>query len=294
MNVLEYYSTPGVMSSPGEHTALFDGLPRDIGALCRVLHGLMIHVHWLKRYGVELPAARRDELQMRQVATKLARITELDPRPLAEARPMERRLLSNCRDFSLMLTAILQHQGVPARARCGFGRYFTPGNYEDHWVCEYWNAAQQRWVFVDPQLDELQREVLAVEFDHVDVPRDQFLTGGEAWTQCRSGQADPERFGIFDMYGLWFVRGNLLRDVASLNKTELLPWDCWALVDKEEATLTESDFSLLDHVADLTRGDVPQPERVRELYETDDRLRVPPTIRSYVEGRVELVQVPVA
>jgi hypothetical protein len=32
---------------------------------------------------------------------------------------------------------------------------------------------------------------------------------------CRSGQPDPDTFGIFDMHGLWFVRGNFVRDVAS-------------------------------------------------------------------------------
>lgn len=294
MNALEYYSTPGVMSSPGGRGALFDDLPRDIASLCRILHGVMIHVHWLKRYGVEMPAVRREELQLRQVTAKLARIMELDPRPLAEARPKEQRLVSNCRDFSLMLAAILHHQGIPARARCGFGRYFKPGYFEDHWICEYWNAAESRWVFIDPQLDELQREVLSIQFDPVDVPRDQFLPGGEAWRLCRSGQADPDRCGIFDMYGLWFVRGNLLRDIASLNKIELLPWDCWALVDKEEATLTASDLALLDQAAELTRGDVPEPELVRELYETDDRLRVPAVIRAYVNDRIDLVEVPVA
>ncbi len=293
MNALEYFSAPGVMTSPGDRAALFDGLPRDIDALCRTLHGLMVHVHWLERYGVELPDERRGELQLRPVAAKLARIMELDPRPLAEARPMHARLASNCRDFSVMLASILQHQGVPARARCGFGRYFTPGHYEDHWVCEYWNADARRWVLVDAQLDELQRDVLAMEFDPADVPRDEFLPGGEAWRLCRAGQADPDKFGIFDMHGLWFVRGNLVRDVASLNKTELLPWDCWGLADTAEASLLASDFALLDDVAELTRGDVPEWERVRELYEGDDGLRVPRVIQSYVDGRIEQVRLPV-
>jgi hypothetical protein len=74
----------------------------------------------------------------------------------------------------------------PARPRCGFGAYFLPNHYEDHWVCEYWNEAGGRWVLVDAQLDELQRNVLETSFDTLDVPRDQFIVGGAAWKMCRS------------------------------------------------------------------------------------------------------------
>src|SRR5690606_37876997 len=102
-----------------------------------------------------------------------------------------RRLIGNCRDFTVMLCAMLQHQGVPARARCGFGAYFLPNHYEDHWVCEYWNADQGRWILVDAQLDTLQQEALKIGFDTLDVPHDQFITGGKAWQMTRSGEADP-------------------------------------------------------------------------------------------------------
>jgi hypothetical protein len=280
------------MTSPGRYAALFEGLPTEIGLLCQVIQGLMIHVHWLERYGVQLPRLRLDELQLRSVAAKLARIVELDQRPLAEGRTLDRRLVGNCRDFSLMLTAILRYRGVPARARCGFARYFLLDHYEDHWVCEYWNAELQRWVLVDSQLDGFQRGVLAVEFDPLDVPRDQFLPGGEAWRLCRGGLADPDTFGIFDMHGLWFVRGNLVRDVASLNRTELLPWDCWGLVDVREEDLSVADLALLDRAAELTCGDVPEWEPVRQLYENDKRLRVPSVIRSYTDEGVQEVRLP--
>ncbi len=70
------------------------------------------------------------------------------------------------------------------------------------------------------QLDAFQCAELKIAFDPLDVPRDQFIVGGQAWKLCRSGQADPDQFGIFDMHGLWFVRGDFLRDVAALNKTE--------------------------------------------------------------------------
>lgn len=68
--------------------------------------------------------------------------------PLTLARPLEERLVGNCRNFSTMLCAMLRYRGVPARARRGFGTYFEPNQYMDHWVCEYWKADEQRWVMV--------------------------------------------------------------------------------------------------------------------------------------------------
>jgi hypothetical protein len=277
------------LTTPGSHAGLLHDLPADIPSLVRTVQGLLIHVFWAEQYGVQLDEARRDELQLRDAASKLARIVALDPRPLAEARDPRQRLVGNCRDFSTLLVTFLRHQGVPARARCGFGRYFIPDHYEDHWVAEYWNDAGQRWVLVDTQLDALQQEKLGIEFDTLDVPRDQFITGGAAWTLCRSGQADPETFGIFDMQGLWFVRGNLGRDVASLNKVELLPWDGWGIIDGIDEDPASGDLAALDEMAALTGGDVPEFERVRAIYETDARWRVPPLIHSYTaEGPIDV------
>jgi hypothetical protein len=279
------------MTDPREHAPLFDDLPRDVAALCKVVQGVMIHIFWAERYGIKLSDERKNEVQIRSVARKLAHILELDPRPLSDARSLDKKLVGNCRDFSVMLTALLQHQGVPARARCGFGRYFMPGKYEDHWVCEYWHATENRWRFVDGQLDEFQQQALRIRFSPLDVPRTMFITGGKAWQMCRAGQADPDRFGIFDMHGLWFVRGDFVRDVAALNKMELLPWDGWGIIETKDNDLSADDLAFLDRVAELTQGDVPQFDAVRAVYESDARLRVPPVIRSYTSAGVQSAEI---
>lgn len=288
----DFYATHSPISDPAEGAALMDGLPRGIAELCRVVQGLVLHVFWAERYGVTLRPERQAEVQLRWVAPQLRRILALDSRPLAEARPPERRLVGNCRDFSVLLAALLRQQGIPARARCGFGRYFLPNHYEDHWVCEYWRAGQARWTLVDAQLDALQCEQLRIDFDPMDVPRDQFIVGGRAWQLCRGGQADPEIFGIGQMHGLWFVRGDLVRDVAALNKMELLPWDCWGLIEQPDEALKIGDWVLLDRLAELTGGAVTDFEAVHRLYAADARLRVPRNIQSYTPDGVKEVEIP--
>ena len=83
----------------------------------------------------------------------LDRLLAQDGQPLGVARPVDDRLVGVCRHFTVLLVAMLRAQGVPARARCGFGAYFTPGRFEDHWVCEYWHSAEGRWILVDAQID---------------------------------------------------------------------------------------------------------------------------------------------
>jgi hypothetical protein len=279
------------MSDPGTYAALYENLPTSIADLVKLVQGVTIHVFWTERYGFKAPPERMAELQLRSMEKRLARTLELDPRPLVEPRAIEKKLLGNCRDHSLLLTSLLRYQGVPARARCGFGTYFMPDHFEDHWVVEYWNQEQSRWIFVDAQLDELQCDVLKIDFDPLDVPRNQFIVGGKAWQMCRSGEQDPDKFGIFDMHGWGFVRGDFVRDVASLNKMELLPWDCWGVILNEQID-DPADLAVLDEVATLTAGDVPDFDRVRARYESDPRLRVDGTLLSYVNG--DMVEISVA
>ncbi|NDJ74911.1 MAG: transglutaminase domain-containing protein [Chloroflexi bacterium] len=280
---LVYYALPGLMTDPGDHAVMLNDLPSGIPALVQVVQNNLIHIWWTERYGLQLPEERKREAQIRRFSTMLAYIKTVDDRPLTIARPMEQRLVHNCRHFSVFLCALLRHQGIPARPRCGFATYFAPNHHEDHWVCEYWDAGQGRWVLVDAQLDAFQQNALSVSFDPLDVPRDQFLTGGVAWQICRRDEADPNTFGIFHLKGMWFVQGNLVRDLAALNRMELLPWDNWGVMDGPDAD-TEETLALMDQTAVITLADNGSFAEMRAFYEGDERLRVPDVIRSYVDG----------
>lgn len=271
----DVFATPGPLTDPGRAAPSLDRLPTDIGALCAIVQGLLVHVFWAERYGTVVTDERAEALQHRSAELKLARILEFDPRPLTEPRSPDCRLVGNCRDFTLLLVTLLRHRGVPARARCGFGTYFIPGHFEDHWVAEYWDAGRAAWVLVDAQLDALQREALSIDFDPLDVPRDRFLVAGKGWQLCRAGAANPDDFGIGEMHGLWFVRGDLIRDVAALQKIETLPWDCWGLVDGMDDDLGPEAMDVLDRLAALTAPADPDVSALATLYASTPGLVVP-------------------
>jgi len=118
-HIAAFYTTPGPMTEPGPYGPLLDRLPNTLPELVRALQGLAVHIFWAHRYGLELSEERQAEVSLRLLRQKLARILEMDTAPLTRARPLESRLVSNCRDFSVMLAGMLIRQGVPARAGQG-------------------------------------------------------------------------------------------------------------------------------------------------------------------------------
>jgi Transglutaminase-like superfamily len=272
-DLLNYYAEPGPMTDPHDQAHLLNDLPTDIPSLVKVVQGVLIHPFWMERYGkARNPEREERETNLRFVDKLLARLVELDDRALTTPRDLDHKLIGNCRDHTTLLCSILRHQGVPARGRCGFGAYFNPGTYEDHWVCEYWNADQQRWIMVDAQLDQLQQDQLHITFDPLDAPPDQFVIGGRAWQLIRSGQVAPEMFGIFEWRGQWFVQDDLVRDFLALNKIELLPWDGWGLMAGPKDVVSADDVTLLDRIAALTVEADAAFDDIRELYANDPRL----------------------
>ncbi|MBV8135499.1 MAG: transglutaminase domain-containing protein [Deltaproteobacteria bacterium] len=290
----QYHLGHGLLTAKGARFAELGALPTDLGQLCEAIQGVLVHsdlTAWL--YDVNLPEVRLNEKHIRPLAQALTRIHELAPQPLTVRRQPKDRMAVVCRHFTQLLCTTLREQGIPARARVGFGAYFNPGKFEDHWVGEYWNAAQRRWILVDAQLDAVQRNTFKVDFDPRDVPRDRFIIAGDAWQQCRSGRGDPAAFGLspINLNGLWFIAGNILRDLAALNRMELLPWDVWGMMPRNDAELTAEKTALLDQLAALTMaGDEAFPE-TRRLYESDERLRVPTTVFNALRNAPENIAV---
>jgi hypothetical protein len=281
------------MTSAGKYKSLFDELPNEVGDLVSIIQGLVLYEHVASEfYSVEIPNERRSESHFRSTEQMLKRLLELDDKPLTVARPPEKRLVGVCHHFMLLLVAMLRAKGIPARARCGFGAYFNPGYFEDHWVCEYWNAAQSRWQFADPQFDEIWREKLKIKHDVLDVPRDQFLTSADAWERCRAGKANSAKFGIHfsNLRGLWFVAGDLVRDLAALNKTEMLPWDTWGAMPKPYEQLDEAQLEFFDRLAVLAHKPDETFDGLRETYETNDMLHVPVMVFNALLNRPEAVE----
>lgn len=287
--VLNYYTRHSPMSDPGAFREALAAMPADPAGIVRAIQGLMLYEHVAEPfYGVRLTEEQHAEAHVRTIEAVLATMLDHDPCPLTIAREPADRFVCICRSYALLAVSIMREKGIPARMRGGFGAYFNPETFEDHWVCEYWLASEGRWALADPQFDPLWVEKFQLAHDPMDVPRDGFITSANAWRACRDGALDPGSFGIAfgNLRGLWFVAASLVRDLAALNKVEMLPWDVWGIQPGEGWNPTQAELALFDEIAETTIAPDVNFDAVRRLG-ADERLRVPATVFNALLQREE-------
>ena len=260
---------------PGPLTVLDDvapwvlaGLADDAVEICRLVPSLVVQPEDAKAAG--LGPERLGENQLRSAAQLVEVLLALQATALVGGRAVQRRVVGTCRHFAVLSCALLRYRGFRARVRCGFATYFQPGKGLDHWISEYWHKGDSRWVRIDPEalgLRVLQRPQ--------DLRVGEFLTGGEAWAAFRQGQVDAADFGVpgTENWGPGEIRGNAIRDLAALNKVEMLPWDEWGRMDASYRGETGADFDeLMDTIAEVCAGS--DLSAITTLYAHAD-LRVP-------------------
>ena len=95
---------------------------------------------------------------------------------------------------------------------------------------------------------------------------------------CRYEGADPAKFGIMDMHGMWFIWGNVVRDFLALNKVEILPWDWgWGFLTAGlgDPLPKENQIAFYDEIAALTLAGDDRFPMVRQTYLDEKRWQIP-------------------
>ncbi len=158
MNIIQQcYCKHSPITDPGEYAHLYDDLPDAPRALIQIIQGQMLHRNAAQSFSVTLTRESRAEQRLRTMKQRLARIAELGPAPLTVSREPREKQVGMCRDFAVFFTSLLRHKGIPARMRVGFADYLFKDNEfkADHWITEYWDAAQGRWILADPDVGGL-------------------------------------------------------------------------------------------------------------------------------------------
>ena len=241
-------------TEPKNYKDYFISIGDTIEEICAEVQSLLIHAYWLEEY--QYPASEKDkynEMQLRSVYD-ICTCANAKQKISNDKRNPQLRVISTCRDYSLLVCSILRSKGTSARLRCGFATYLRPDAFEDHWVCEYWDSVKEKWLMVDAQLDRLLLEKLDLDFSEYDVPSNKFLFAGKAWELCRTGEKDPAKFGIHHLNGLSFVKGNIVRDLFALGKIETLPWDHgWGILKGSiEETPSARELVYIDELATIS------------------------------------------
>jgi len=288
--IAAFYRTQSTLTDPGRHADAVAAWPDDVRDLMATVQSLLIYdVVATPFYSVTLSPERQSDIHLRYVPDILDRVLALDPAPINESRRPQHRVPARCNNFGLLLLSALRQRGVPARARSGFGTYFNPDHFEDHWIVEYQDVENGAWHIADAQFDAVWTQKLGIDHDIADVPRDRFLTAADVWRGCRAGTIDASRAGIShdSLYGLFFVAGSLVRDMAALNKTELLPWDIWGAQPALGSALDGRQLQYFDDLAALLVDPDTNFTAIQQRYADDDGLRVPGSVVNALLNRRE-------
>ena len=80
-----------------------------------------------------------------------------------------------------------------------------------------------------------------------------------------------------------------MRDIAALNKMEMLPWDVWGAQPEPDGQLNDEQLAFFDKLARLSRDPDASFDELRKRYAEDNDLRVPGTVFNSLLNRAERV-----
>ena len=146
------YTSPGPLTGvdAADSRALIEQLAAKPSDICRVVRDLVIQPS--DAQALNLPEDRFGENHIRPASVLLQRLISLDPAPLTAGREPDKRVIGTCRHFAVMSCAFLRYRGIAARVRCGFATYFQPGKGVDHWITEYRDDNDGRWIRIDSEI----------------------------------------------------------------------------------------------------------------------------------------------
>lgn len=276
-DIQEFYAKQSPATDPGEYAYLFEGMSPEVPGIVASVQGVILNLAEVENEHIPIPGRTINrEIHLYRVEDMLKAISKKDRQPLAFPRTIENRIVGICAHYALLTCSVLRYKGIPARLRGGFENYYSPDKHHDHWICEYWKASEQRWVRIDPEINDKMIKGMHIDFNSLDLPRNIFITGTEAWQACRSGMENPYHFGVMGNHwdGGWdFVLNEMVLDFMALNKTELLPWADTRLSGKGFNHLTRDEYTLLDEASKVSMAGDDSFDTMRRLFKSNKKLK---------------------
>jgi hypothetical protein len=208
----------------------------------------------------------------------LAELYHRDERGFVLDRQPENKLVLMCRSTTVLMASILKSKGIPARCRAGHASYFSEdiadGLSWDHWVNQYWNKEEKRWITIDVD-GSLS---LGQNFDPYDVPDGKFDFAAQTWLDIRSRKVDADHFSNGDgTKGAIVVFWSLFLDFHNLMNNEIIytygPKAGYGNPEKFRS-LSEDELARIDNLATLMQSPDENFNELLSIWETDRDLRL--------------------
>ncbi len=286
--ILEHYLKTGTYTYAGPYGEYFRSLPDEVDEIGHLVCAQVIHRVTLRegntnandklQYGdmTRFPWYRmrcEDDILM-TAAAMTAELFRLDERGFVPDRRTEDKIVVTCRYVSVLMSAILKARHIPCRSRSGFAPYCQPGKSMDHWINQYWNAKEERWVTFDADgfYDEN-----GMNLGQYDIAEGKFDFAARAWLDVRGGKVDGSRFIYADGHGTCSLKAiirALFYDFHSLMNDEISYQFQPCYIDGKFEQLTEQDLAELDMLAELLLEPDKNFEKLIRLWDGEKKYRI--------------------
>lgn len=292
-DILDFYLKMSIYTNYLPYEDYYKSLPDNIEELSKLLYHQVIHreelirsylndasrydnINELKKIKEEYPWYRNrcdDDILLTAPAIT-AELFRQDARGFTMCREVKDRVVITCRYVSVLLASILKAKGIPARCRSGYANYFLKerGNtYYDHWIVQYYDKKNKRWVNVDADND------YKVDFNQWDFPHKEFRWIAEVWLDVRKGKDSHENYIHGDRFnGLDNLAYALFFDFHALMNDEISYLFFPTVMDSKDEFFSLDVYELekIDYLAELMLDPDKNFDELRYLFRNDKWLRV--------------------
>lgn len=284
--MLQQYLETSVYTDVGSYRDFVLSLPDDIASIGMLVCDQITHpsMYFTKvspyleenYYGKFSSYPKRrfkneDELYITAVAM-IAGILRLDGAGFTKYRDVAKRITVSCRQASVLFSAILKAKGIPCRSRAGFMDFGDAGeSYMEHWVNEYWDFGESRWVLAD--VDGYYEYEPRFDYSQFDLPRRKFVTASEAWLGLRKGTLH-KKLDVFSSDPLEGVCEYLFMDFHALMNNEIFYSYQPLYLRGGIRNLSEEELGELDELSKLLAEPDENRERIESLWQDNEKFSI--------------------
>lgn len=292
-DIIDFYLKTSMYTNYFPFKDYYCSLPDNIEELSKLLCHQVIHRSELVRSYLGKASRYDNEVELKKIKNEYpwyrnrcdddilltassitAELFRQDSRGFVIGREVKDRVVITCRYVSVLLASILKAKGIPARCRSGYADYFLRQRgdvYYDHWIVQYYNKDECRWVNVDAD------NIYKVSFNQWDFPDKEFKWIARVWLDVRAGDDDCKRYihgsrlnNLENLaYALFFYFHALMNDEISYLFFPMV------MDSKEEfLQLGEDNLKKLDYLAQLMLDPDKNFDELKYLFYNDQWLRL--------------------
>ncbi|MCI8575468.1 MAG: transglutaminase domain-containing protein [Bacilli bacterium] len=278
-DVLNFYLQTSVYTNYEPYQQYFESLTNDIDQLAVLVKDQIIHRSELRQGCLNhnnfssFPWHRyrcEDDVLMTAPAMT-AELFRLNSDGFGN-RLLEEKIVVTCRYISVLMASILKAKGIPSRCRAGFSkRNLKRTSAGDHWIVEYWNFTEKRWIRIDVS------RIHQVDYYNLfDIPDGIFITAAESWLDVRTTPNHLKDYRRGKKQTLAILAQALFHDFHALMNDEISYRFSPPFISSEEKveSLKEEDLKHLDNLAMLMLHPDDNLTKLKEIFETNIEYRI--------------------